>query len=142
MVQTTSLHSGSQRVKLRLISQDIGEPLDKIKSLYQFLCVMYDACVGKLGIIFFCSKPDGKTQVQRNLYRKCKILHRDISDNNIMIAPANPGFKKHCAGRYYNEVKYINQILAKDRCETIVSNAFAGLNVLSQVGMLNRNLRV
>jgi serine/threonine protein kinase len=52
--------------------------------------------------------------VQRNLYRKSKILHRDISDSNIMIAPTTDVFYERCAGGY-DEVKYINQVLAKDR---------------------------
>ncbi|KAB5588135.1 hypothetical protein CTheo_8422 [Ceratobasidium theobromae] len=76
----------SHRVKMHLISGDVGQPLVQIQSLYQFLCVMYDACV-----------------VQQNLYHKCKILHRDISDTNIMVSPTNQGFKAHCSGKYYDQ---------------------------------------
>ncbi|KAG8732364.1 hypothetical protein FRC10_000971 [Ceratobasidium sp. 414] len=97
-LETTVLHPEvGQRAKMRLISEDVGQPLKEVKSLSQFLCVMYDACV-----------------VQRNLYRKCKILHRDISDSNIMVAPTDLEFKKHCDGKCYDGVKYLNQILAKD----------------------------
>ncbi|KAF8595902.1 hypothetical protein BDV93DRAFT_421068, partial [Ceratobasidium sp. AG-I] len=55
------------RYKMRITTRDIGGPLEGIRSLRQLLCVMYDACV-----------------VQRNLWRKARILHRDISDGNIM----------------------------------------------------------
>ncbi|KAG9080020.1 hypothetical protein FRC06_007174 [Ceratobasidium sp. 370] len=97
-LETTVLQpEAGRRAKMRLVSEDIGQPLETIESLSHFLRVMYDACV-----------------VQRNLYRKCRILHRDISDNNIMVAPTDPEFKKHCDGEYYDSVKYINQILAKD----------------------------
>ncbi|KAG8739140.1 hypothetical protein FRC10_006110 [Ceratobasidium sp. 414] len=97
-LETTVLQPEGRRAKMRLISEDVGLPLEGITSLSHFLRVMYDACV-----------------VQRNLYRKCGILHRDISDNNIMVAPSNPQFKKHCDGSYFDNVKYINQILAGDR---------------------------
>ncbi|KAG9090908.1 hypothetical protein FRC06_000829 [Ceratobasidium sp. 370] len=94
---TASQPEGGRRAKTRLISADVGQPLEDITSLSHFLRVMYDACV-----------------VQRNLYRKCNILHRDISANNIMVAPTNPRFKKHCGGDYFDSVKYINQILANN----------------------------
>ncbi|CAE6472080.1 unnamed protein product [Rhizoctonia solani] len=87
----------SGRYKMRMLTRDIGRPLDTVDSLLQFLCVMYDACV-----------------VQRNLYRKCRILHRDISDGNIMIAPETDGYRTRCA-RGYAEVKFVNQVLAKDK---------------------------
>ncbi|KAG9099495.1 hypothetical protein FRC06_005209 [Ceratobasidium sp. 370] len=102
-LETTVLQpEAGRRAKTRLISGDIGQPLENIESLSHFLRVMYDACVADA------------QEVQRNLYRKCRILHRDISDNNIMVAPTDPEFKKHCDGEYYDSVKYINQILAKD----------------------------
>ncbi|KAB5587915.1 hypothetical protein CTheo_8642 [Ceratobasidium theobromae] len=97
-MKTTDLETSIIREKVRVITRDVGVPLDKITSLRQFLCVMYDACV-----------------VQRNLYRKAKILHRDISDSNIMAAPIdNAMFYSRCA-EGYDEVKYLNQVLAKDK---------------------------
>ncbi|CUA68632.1 Patatin-like phospholipase domain-containing protein 7 [Rhizoctonia solani] len=86
------------RHKMRLVTKDIGRPLETVRSLRQFLCVMYDACV-----------------VQRNLYRKCCILHRDISDSNIMVAPAGDEYHKRCEGTgSHVEVKFVNQVLQKD----------------------------
>ncbi|KAG8732403.1 hypothetical protein FRC11_013902 [Ceratobasidium sp. 423] len=58
---------------------------------------MYDACA-----------------VQRNLYRKCRILHRDISDGNIMLAPDTGEYQKRCAEDYAH-VKFVNQVLAKNK---------------------------
>ncbi|KAJ1310594.1 hypothetical protein OPQ81_009125 [Rhizoctonia solani] len=80
---------------MRMITKDIGRPLEDVRSLRQFLCVMYDSCV-----------------VQRNLYRKCRILHRDISDANIMIAPDTDEYRQRCA-EGYAAVKFVNQVLAK-----------------------------
>ncbi|KAG8726042.1 hypothetical protein FRC10_007542 [Ceratobasidium sp. 414] len=97
-LETTVLHpKAGRKAKMRLISEDIGQSLEEVKSLSQFLRVMYDACV-----------------VQRNLYRKCQVLHRDINDNNIMVAPTDLEFE-HCDRRYNDSIKYINQVLAKDR---------------------------
>ncbi|KAJ1310617.1 hypothetical protein OPQ81_009147 [Rhizoctonia solani] len=100
-MQTTSLGSiegqASGRHKMRMITRDIGRPLEDVSSLRQFLCVMYDACV-----------------VQRNLYRKSQILHRDISDGNIMLAPDTNEYWERCA-KGYAQVKFVNQVLAKDK---------------------------
>lgn len=88
------------RYKMRLLTKDIGRALDTVQSLRQFLSVMYDACA-----------------VQRNLYRKCRILHRDISDGNIMVAPETEEYRTSCA-RGFAEVKFVNQVLARDKsCE-------------------------
>ncbi|CAE6396450.1 unnamed protein product [Rhizoctonia solani] len=76
--------------------KDIGRPLETVTSLRQFLCVMYDACV-----------------VQRNLYRKCRILHRDISDSNIMVGPVGDEYHRRCDDSRV-EVKFVNQVLRKD----------------------------
>ncbi|CUA72856.1 hypothetical protein RSOLAG22IIIB_10368 [Rhizoctonia solani] len=84
------------RHKMRLVTKDIGRPLETVRSLRQFLCVMYDACV-----------------VQRNMYRKCGILHRDISDSNIMVAPIGDEYHTRCKGSLLG-VKYVNQVLQKD----------------------------
>ncbi|GAB1521002.1 hypothetical protein RhiTH_004092 [Rhizoctonia solani] len=84
------------RYKMRMVTKDIGRPLGGICSLRELLCTMYDACV-----------------VQRNLYRKCQILHRDISDGNIMFAPRTHQYRERCA-RGDAEVKFVNQVLAKD----------------------------
>ncbi|CAE6517901.1 unnamed protein product [Rhizoctonia solani] len=84
------------RFKMRMVTDEIGQPLEGVHSLYKFLCAMYDACA-----------------VQRNLYRKCKILHRDISDKNIMFAPGMGAYQKRNRGGYA-EVKFVNQVLAKD----------------------------
>ncbi|CAE6513056.1 unnamed protein product [Rhizoctonia solani] len=82
------------RSKMRVATQDVGQALSEAQTLGEFLAVMYDVCV-----------------VQRNLYRKSKILHRDISDNNIMIAPKDDKrFHGRCDGGY-DEVKYLNQVL-------------------------------
>ncbi|KAG9099465.1 hypothetical protein FS749_001211 [Ceratobasidium sp. UAMH 11750] len=86
------------RYKMRIATQDIGMALEEIHSLRQFLCMMYDACV-----------------VQRNLYQKCRILHQDISDRNIMVAPDTQKYQERCAAGYA-EVKFVNQVLAKDKC--------------------------
>ncbi|QRV78874.1 hypothetical protein RhiJN_06889 [Ceratobasidium sp. AG-Ba] len=84
------------RYKMRLLTNDVGRPLQHIRTLHEFLCVMYDACV-----------------VQRNLYKKCKILHRDISDGNIMLAPDASEYRNRCATGYA-EVKFVNQVLSED----------------------------
>ncbi|QRV77335.1 hypothetical protein RhiJN_05350 [Ceratobasidium sp. AG-Ba] len=103
-VRTTDLNAGPNRkagvrYKMRITTRDIGRPLNDIKKLSRFLRVMYDACV-----------------VQRNLYRKCKILHRDISDTNIMLAPDSEEYRERCATGYA-EVKFINQVLSKNSDE-------------------------
>ncbi|KAG9090909.1 hypothetical protein FRC06_000830, partial [Ceratobasidium sp. 370] len=86
MLETTVLRpNGGRRAKMPLTWKDVGRPLEDITSLSHFLRVMYDACV-----------------VQRNLYRKCKILHRDISDSNIMVAPTDSRFKEYCDGDYFD----------------------------------------
>ncbi|KAG9079369.1 hypothetical protein FS749_008575 [Ceratobasidium sp. UAMH 11750] len=85
------------RYKMRIVTRDIERPLEEIQSLCQFLCVMYDACV-----------------VQRNLYRKCGILHRDISDGNILAAPDTQEYQERCAPGYA-QVQFVNQVLAKDK---------------------------
>ncbi|CAE6429999.1 unnamed protein product [Rhizoctonia solani] len=88
------------RYKMRLLTKDIGRALDTVRSLRQFLSVMYDACA-----------------IQRNLYRKCRILHRDISDRNIMIAPETEEYRTSCASDL-TEVKFVNQVLTRDKsCE-------------------------
>ncbi|CAE6504873.1 unnamed protein product [Rhizoctonia solani] len=100
-IKTTSLGfvagQASTRHKMRMTTRDIGRPLKEVRTLRQFLCVMYDACA-----------------VQRNLYRKCQILHRDISDGNIMLAPETEEYQERCA-KGYAEVKFINQVLAGDK---------------------------
>ncbi|KAF8680581.1 other FunK1 protein kinase [Rhizoctonia solani] len=104
-ISTTQLGLGPGRVpanpryKMRLLTSDVGRPLQDIHTLRQFLCVMYDACV-----------------VQRNLYRKCRILHRDISDGNIMLAPDNQQYRHRCAIGYA-EVKFANQVLSGNQNE-------------------------
>ncbi|KDN35262.1 hypothetical protein RSAG8_11747, partial [Rhizoctonia solani AG-8 WAC10335] len=55
--QGASKREPTYRSKMRVVTQDIGQALS---TLGEFLVAMYDACV-----------------VQRNLYRKSKILHRD-----------------------------------------------------------------
>ncbi|EUC54886.1 hypothetical protein RSOL_076060 [Rhizoctonia solani AG-3 Rhs1AP] len=79
------------------VTSEIGQPLEGVHSLYKFLCTMYDACA-----------------VQRNLYRKCNIMHRDISDTNIMFAPDTDAYREH-NWEGYAEVKFVNQVLAKDK---------------------------
>ncbi|KAB5588463.1 hypothetical protein CTheo_8096 [Ceratobasidium theobromae] len=81
-----------------LATLSIGQPLDKITSLRQLLCVMYDVCA-----------------LQRNLYRKANILHWDISDINILAAPTEDLESYERCTEGYDEIKYINQVLAKDR---------------------------
>ncbi|CAE6480053.1 unnamed protein product [Rhizoctonia solani] len=96
---TTAAHQltpNQGRYKMRMVTKDIGRPLETVQSLRQFLCVMYDACV-----------------VQRNLYRKCHILHRDISDGNIMLAPVTDQYRTRCKNGYA-EVKFVNQVLRAD----------------------------
>lgn len=87
---------GATRENMRIDTRDVGQPLHTVQSLSEFLRVMYDTCA-----------------VQRNLYRKSMILHRDISDSNIMIAPNTEEFRERCAVGY-DEVKYINQVLAEN----------------------------
>ncbi|GAB1526373.1 hypothetical protein RhiTH_009540 [Rhizoctonia solani] len=102
-LRTSHLRSASAeeetttRYKMRMVTGDIGRRLEEIKSLRHFLCVMYDACA-----------------VQRNLYRKCRILHRDISDGNIMIAPSTNEYQERCA-EGYADAKFLNQVLARDK---------------------------
>ncbi|KAL5633576.1 hypothetical protein ACGC1H_003905 [Rhizoctonia solani] len=84
------------RFKMRTVTSEIGQPLEGVHSLHKFLCAMYDACA-----------------VQRNLYRKCKIMHRDISDKNIMFAPDTDAYRERNR-EGYAEVKFVNQVLAKD----------------------------
>ncbi|KAF8596312.1 hypothetical protein BDV93DRAFT_563451 [Ceratobasidium sp. AG-I] len=104
-IRTTEPASGPEvketpvRYRMLIATRDIGRALEEIRSLRQFLCVMYDACA-----------------VQRNLYRKCKILHRDISDGNIMVAPDTDEYRERCATGYA-DVKFVNQVLAKDKNE-------------------------
>ncbi|QRV97801.1 hypothetical protein RhiJN_25820 [Ceratobasidium sp. AG-Ba] len=104
-VRTTNLNvdtSGKTtdvRYKMRITTPDIGRSLNDIKKLSEFLRVMYDACV-----------------VQRNLYRKCKVLHRDISDTNIMLAPDSEAYRERCATGYA-QVKFINQVLSGNKDE-------------------------
>ncbi|CAE6368828.1 unnamed protein product [Rhizoctonia solani] len=101
-IRTINNQSGEAdgRYKMQLLTKDIGRTLDTVRSLRQFLSVMYDACA-----------------IQRNLYRKCRILHRDISDRNIMVAPETEEYRTSCA-RDFAEVKFVNQVLAKDKgCE-------------------------
>ncbi|CAE6405638.1 unnamed protein product [Rhizoctonia solani] len=87
----------SGRCKMRIVTKDVGRPLGSIRSLRHFLCVMYDACA-----------------VQRNLYRRSRILHRDISDTNIMVAPDTNEYRnRNMCG--YAEVRFVNQVLAKDK---------------------------
>ncbi|CAE6434390.1 unnamed protein product [Rhizoctonia solani] len=95
-----SVGQASGRYKMRMMTKDIGRSLGEARSLRKFLCAMYDACA-----------------VQRNLYRKCRILHRDISDGNIMLAPDTDEYRKRCA-KGYAHVKFVNQVLAKNKeCE-------------------------
>jgi hypothetical protein len=49
-VQTTALGPGTIREKMRITTRDVGQSLKSITSLRQFLCVMYDACVGELTV--------------------------------------------------------------------------------------------
>ncbi|KDN45682.1 hypothetical protein RSAG8_04766, partial [Rhizoctonia solani AG-8 WAC10335] len=103
LVRTDHLNSGSAvgqakgRRKIRIITNDIGHPMNGVHSLHQFLCAMYDACA-----------------VQRNLYRKRQILHRDINDENIMFAP-DMGKYRERSWKGYAEVRFVNQVLAKDK---------------------------
>ncbi|KAG8739051.1 hypothetical protein FRC11_000946 [Ceratobasidium sp. 423] len=52
-IRTTHLNpksvdgQASGRYKMRMMTKDIGHSLGEISSLRQFLCVMYDACVGE-----------------------------------------------------------------------------------------------
>ncbi|KDN34956.1 hypothetical protein RSAG8_12007, partial [Rhizoctonia solani AG-8 WAC10335] len=100
-IRTTRLNprSGTEkapgRFKMRMVTNEIGQPLEGVHSLYKFLCAMYDACA-----------------VQRNLYRKCRIMHRDISDKNIMFAPDTEAYRERNQ-KGYAEVKFANQVLAK-----------------------------
>ncbi|KEP53910.1 putative other/FunK1 kinase [Rhizoctonia solani 123E] len=82
-------------MRMQVVTKEIGQPLEGVHSLRKFLCVMYDACA-----------------VQRNLYRKCKILHRDISDKNIMFAPNTEAYRERNRSGY-GQVKFVNQVLAR-----------------------------
>ncbi|QRV82347.1 hypothetical protein RhiJN_10362 [Ceratobasidium sp. AG-Ba] len=84
------------RFKMRLLTSDVGRPLERARTLGELLRVIYDACA-----------------VQRNLYRKCGILHRDISDGNIMLAPDSNEYRERCASGYA-ETKFINQVLSEN----------------------------
>lgn len=56
-LRTTSLKPGPggqstiARCKMRMLTKDVGEPLENIRSLRQFLSVMYDVCVGQCSAI-------------------------------------------------------------------------------------------
>ncbi|CAE7061984.1 unnamed protein product [Rhizoctonia solani] len=89
-----------KRFKMRMVTEEVGLPLEGVHSLRKFLCAMYDACV-----------------VQRNLYRKSCILHRDISDKNIMFAPGTSAYRERNQ-EGYAEVKFVNQVLAKNKSIT------------------------
>ncbi|KDN45684.1 hypothetical protein RSAG8_04768, partial [Rhizoctonia solani AG-8 WAC10335] len=52
-----------------------------------------------------------KTKVQRNLYRKRQILHRDISDRSIMFAPDANNYQE-LSWKGDAEVRFVNQVLA------------------------------
>jgi hypothetical protein len=45
--ETATLDARTTRVKICMATGDVGQPLKSITSLHQFLCVMYDACVGE-----------------------------------------------------------------------------------------------
>ncbi|EUC54072.1 kinase domain protein [Rhizoctonia solani AG-3 Rhs1AP] len=76
---------------MRVATRD--DSLSKTPTLLEFLKVMYDACVA-----------------QRNLHRR-GILHRDINDSNIMMAPKDNGrYYEDCVDGY-DDVKYVNQVL-------------------------------
>ncbi|QRW11080.1 hypothetical protein RhiLY_10079 [Ceratobasidium sp. AG-Ba] len=88
-----------ERYKMRITTSDIGRRLEDVETLSELLSVIYDACA-----------------VQRNLYRKCKILHRDISDGNIMLAPNSEQYRERCANGYA-EVKFVNQVISGNKDE-------------------------
>ncbi|KAG8769292.1 hypothetical protein FRC12_005047 [Ceratobasidium sp. 428] len=98
-IKTTGLtpqvaKTATVREEMIIVTQGVGQSLYNARTLREFLCVMYDACV-----------------LQRGLYRKSSILHRDISDGNIMIAPNDEQFyQRRVQG--YDKIKYINQVLA------------------------------
>ncbi|CAE6406583.1 unnamed protein product [Rhizoctonia solani] len=100
------------RYKMRLLTGDVGRPLEQAQTLSELLCVMYDACAGT-GCFFSwsCEFVDDSAIVQRNLYRKCRLLHRDISNTNIMLAPLSEEYQARCAVGYA-EVKFANQIFS------------------------------
>ncbi|KDN41621.1 hypothetical protein RSAG8_07299, partial [Rhizoctonia solani AG-8 WAC10335] len=78
---------------MHVATQDMGQALSEARTLGEFLEVMHDACV-----------------VQCNLYCKSKILHHDISNNNIMIAPKDDKRFYKCCDGGYDKVKYLIQV--------------------------------
>ncbi|KAJ1958146.1 hypothetical protein EC988_000467 [Linderina pennispora] len=60
------------RIHRRLCQKPVGEPLRSIKSEVELICVLYDAM-----------------QCHTALVEDCKLLHRDISTNNILVVRQN-----------------------------------------------------
>ncbi|CAE6422947.1 unnamed protein product, partial [Rhizoctonia solani] len=114
------------RWKMRVATRGVGDSLSKTPTLLEFLKVMYDACVA-----------------QRNLHRR-GILHRDINDHNIMMAPKDNGrYYKDCVDGY-NDVKYVNQVLnpnqsPKPACLVIDLGHSANLDYLAAVSAESKN---
>ncbi|KAL5637579.1 hypothetical protein ACGC1H_004107 [Rhizoctonia solani] len=131
---TTNFRNGPNgtridRSKMRVVTRDLGDSLSKTPTLLEFLKIMYDACV-----------------VQRNLHRK-GILHRNVSDGNIMMAPKDNGrYYKDCVSGY-NTVKYVNQVLnpnqsPKPACLVIDLGHSADPDYLAVVSAENKNSEI
>ncbi|KEP44885.1 kinase domain protein [Rhizoctonia solani 123E] len=108
---------------MRVATRD--DSLSKTPTLLEFLKIMHDACVA-----------------QRNLHRR-GILHRDINDRNIMMAPKDNGqYYEGCVDRY-DDVKYVNQVLdpkqsPKPACLVIDLGHSADIHHLSKVSAANK----
>ncbi|KAJ2713830.1 hypothetical protein H4S00_005327, partial [Coemansia sp. D1744] len=62
------------RAHMRIAMSGVGEPLKTIKSIYELVVVIYDVMRCHMGIL-----------------KHCQILHRDISEANILVRRDNAG---------------------------------------------------
>lgn len=85
---TSTIGQYPNRVSMRIVMKSYGKSVEFFTSALQLLCAIRDAIAGLYRSILICSSLSDNATItghERLLAEDLKILHRDVSHNNILI---------------------------------------------------------
>ncbi|KAJ2833291.1 hypothetical protein GGI24_000903 [Coemansia furcata] len=109
------------RAHRRIVLESIGEPLRTAKTVKEFITVICDAM-----------------QCHYEIVDKCRILHRDISDNNILVVRKN-GIVRGLLIDFDCAID-MSEVKKDARCEMTGTFPFMSLNNLTKSAVMRTSL--